>query len=431
MRERCHIEQNHALYLAGQNPRLDSRANRDHLVGIHGLVGFLAAGKPPHQRLHGRDARRAADQDHLVDVWLRDFGVGKRLFHRPDAPPHQARREFVKLGAGDFHFEVLRSGGIRRDERQADTRLHHTGELDFGLFRRFGKTLQSLAVLAQVDSLIAQELIGHIVHQHFVKVVSAKVRVASRRADLEDAVADVQNRDVEGPAAEIEYQDGFALLLVEPVGERCRRRFVNDAQHVQPGDRAGVFGGLTLGIVKVRGDRDHGVGDFLAEVFGGIVHEAAQHLRRNLFGRVLLSHDQEAHCVVWAGHHFVRHVLDLGLHFRIAAANEALRRVNGVLGVEDGLPAGHLANQSLACCRVGDHRWCKAAAFIVDDDGGLATLHHRDYRIRSSQIDSYRFSHTASLIGEMQPGGLPVDFQGIVASEQSGSMECAHRLPRR
>ena len=70
-RERCHIEQNHALDLAGQNPRLNRRSDRDHLIRIDGLVGFLAAGKPPHQRLHGRDARRAADQDHLVDVRAR------------------------------------------------------------------------------------------------------------------------------------------------------------------------------------------------------------------------------------------------------------------------------------------------------------------------------------------------------------------------
>jgi hypothetical protein len=83
--------------------------------------------------------------------------------------------------------------------------------------------------------------------------------------DLDHPVADLQQRDVEGPAAEVEDQDGLLLVaLVQAVGQRRRGRLVDDAQHVQAGDLAGLLGGLPLGVVEVGRDGDHRVGDVLA-----------------------------------------------------------------------------------------------------------------------------------------------------------------------
>ena len=41
------------------------------------------------------------------------------------------------------------------------------------------------------------------------------------------------------------------FCLVEPVGERGRGRLVDDAQHFEAGDLAGVLGGLALGVVEI------------------------------------------------------------------------------------------------------------------------------------------------------------------------------------
>jgi hypothetical protein len=54
---------------------------------------------------------------------------------------------------------------------------------------------------------------------------------------LEDAVADLEDRDVEGAAAEVVHGDGLVLLLVEAVGQRRGGGLVDDAQHVEAGDR--------------------------------------------------------------------------------------------------------------------------------------------------------------------------------------------------
>jgi hypothetical protein len=64
-----------------------------------------------------------------------------------------------------------------------------------------------------------------------------------------------------------------ALLLVEAVGERRRGRLVDDAQHLEAGDLAGVLGGLALGVVEVGGNGDDRLLDLLAEIgLGGLLH---------------------------------------------------------------------------------------------------------------------------------------------------------------
>ena len=50
------------------------------------------------------------------------------------------------------------------------------------------------------------------------------MRVAVGRLDLDDALADLENRDVEGAAAEVVDRDGLILLLVEPVAREPRPR---------------------------------------------------------------------------------------------------------------------------------------------------------------------------------------------------------------
>ena len=99
------------------------------------------------------------------------------------------------------------------------------------------------------------------------------------REHLEDAVvADVEDRDVERAAAEVEDGDLLVLLLVERVGQRRGGRLVDDAHPllddlavlaanlvlgVEAGDRGRVDGRLPLGVVEVRRHGDdrlaHGV----------------------------------------------------------------------------------------------------------------------------------------------------------------------------
>ena len=138
-------------------------------------------------------------------------------------------------------------------------------QLDLRLLGRLEQPLQRLRVAAQVDALVPLELVGQVVDEPAVEVVAAEVRVAGRGADLDHAVADVEDAHVERAAAEVEDEHGLVALLVQPVGQRGRGRLVDDPQHLEAGDPAGVLGRLPLGVVEVGRHGDDGLGDLLAE----------------------------------------------------------------------------------------------------------------------------------------------------------------------
>ena len=110
--------------------------------------------------------------------------------------------------------------------------------------------------------------------------------------DLEDALAELEHGHVERAAAEVEDEDHLlGAFLVEAVGERGRGGLVDDAQHVEAGDAAGVLGRLALRVVEVRGHGDDGVGDRLAEVRLGVRLQLLEDHRADLRRRVLLVLD--------------------------------------------------------------------------------------------------------------------------------------------
>src|SRR5690606_6996538 len=111
----------------------------------------------------------------------------------------------------------------------------------------FLQALQRQAVGAQVDALLLLELGRQVIDDPQVEVLAAEEGVAVGRTYLEDAVADLEDRDVEGAAAQVVDSDLLAVaLLVEAVGKGGRGRLVDDAQHFKAGNAAGILGGLTL-----------------------------------------------------------------------------------------------------------------------------------------------------------------------------------------
>ena len=81
-RQRGHVEQEHALDVAGQDRSLDGRADGDDLVGVDPLVRLLAEDLLD-DLLDAGHAGRAADQHHLVDVRRLELGVLQGLQDRP------------------------------------------------------------------------------------------------------------------------------------------------------------------------------------------------------------------------------------------------------------------------------------------------------------------------------------------------------------
>ena len=348
------------------------------------MVGVLA-GDPLDQFQHRGDAGGTAHHHDLVEFGRLELGVLEGLLHRHPAAINQLGGQLFKLGAGEVEVEVLGALGGGGDERQVDLALGGTGELDLGLLGSLGEALQGLLVLAQVNALIGLEIVSQIVDDHLVEVIAAQVGVTGGGEHFEHAIPHFQHRHVEGAAAQVEHQDALIALAVKAVGQGRRSGLVDDAQHLKAGDLAGILGGLALGVVEVGGNGDHRLGDGFTEVFAGVFRQLAQHLGTHLLGGELLVQHRALHLDVGARlldaiAHFLRLFVDLV----DPTADEALDRIESVLGIHHRLTLGDLAHQLILVFGVGHHGRGRAEPFGVGYHSWLAALHHGDTAIRSA-----------------------------------------------
>ena len=274
-------------------------------------------------------------------------------------------------------------------------------EFLLGLFAGFLEALQGHGIFAEIDAVFFFEFVGDVVDEDLVEIVAAEVRVAVGADDLEHAVGDFEDGDVERAAAEIEHDDLFVLFAIQAVGQGRGGGFVDDAGDFEAGDLAGVFGGLTLGIVEVGRHGDDGFVYFVAEVgFGGFL-QLAEDAGGDFGGRVFFVADFDFHVVFGAADDLVGDDLFFAGHFAVAAAHEALDRVDGFLGVGDGLTAGELADQDIAFVGEGHDAGREAVAFLIGDDLGFFALHHCDDGVGGAEIDADDFfagSHEQLLV---------------------------------
>ena len=129
-------------------PRLDRRADRDHLVRVDALVRLLAE-EVLHQLLDLGHAGRAADEHHLVDV----LGLEARVLRgtaRTGSSERSMRSSTIcsSLARVSFSARCFGPVGVGGEERQVDLGLHRGGELDLRLLRRLLQALQHHLVLA-------------------------------------------------------------------------------------------------------------------------------------------------------------------------------------------------------------------------------------------------------------------------------------------
>ncbi len=228
-----------------------------------------------------------------------------------------------------------------------------------------------------------------------VEILAAQERVAVGRFHLEHAVADLQDGDVERAAAQIVDGDRARALALKPVGQSCRGRLVDDAQHLKPGDLAGVLGRLALAVVEIGRDGDDGLGHGLAEIGLGRFLHLLQDEGADLGGRVFLAATFNPGVAIVARQRLERDEFRFLAHQRVgeAPADEPLDAVESILRIGHGLALGRLADQTFPGFREGDLRGGRPHALaVLDHLGGLA-LHHGDARIRRPEIDPDYLCH--------------------------------------
>src|SRR5215204_1582136 len=95
------------------------------------------------------------------------------------------------------------------------------------------------------------------------------MRVTIRGLYFDNAFTDLEDRDIESTATEVEYGDRLVFLLIETVSQRGRRRLVDDTQDFKPSDLARVFRRLTLSVIKICRNRNDGPLNLRPEIILG------------------------------------------------------------------------------------------------------------------------------------------------------------------
>ena len=356
----------------------------------------LAAEELGHPLLHLRDARRTADKNHLVNIRCLQARIRHRLPTGLHRPLDDVIDELLELGPRQRLHKVLRTRRVRRQVGKIDLRLRHRRELNLRLLRGILEPLKDHLVLRDIHAGLPLELLDEPVHQPVVNVVAAERRVAVRRLYLDHAVADLQNGDVEGAAAEVVDRDGLLLLLVETVGQRRGRRLVDDALHIQAGDAARVTGRLALAVVEVGRHRNDRLRHRLAQVGLRSRLQLHQHLGADLRRSVATTTNLKLAVPVLCLADRVGHPLYFVLTLGEFPADEPLGRENRALRVRDRLPLRNLTRNSLAVGVKRHNRGGRPRTLLVRDHDGLIALHHADNRVRRSEVNADDLCHLSS-----------------------------------
>jgi hypothetical protein len=98
-----------------------------------------------------------------------------------------------------------------------------------------------------------EEGLGHTLGDGDVEIVAPEEGVARGREHLEDVAREVEQRAIEGAAAEV--VDGDALLgrATQAIGERGGRGLVDDAEDVEPGDTPATLVAARCSSLKFAG----------------------------------------------------------------------------------------------------------------------------------------------------------------------------------
>ena len=139
-------------------------------------------------------------------------------------------------------------------------------------------------VLGHVHALVLLVFEEQVVDQFVVEILAAEVVVAVARQHVHLLLADLEDGDIEGAAAEIVHEDSLrCLALLEVVCQRGRSGLVQDAEDSKAGDVSRLLRRFPLRVVEVRGHGDHRVLDALSQKVLGLYLQVVQNHGTDLF----------------------------------------------------------------------------------------------------------------------------------------------------
>jgi hypothetical protein len=240
-----HEDDTRSTLLTGQNTGLDSGTESDSLIGVDTLRSLLVE-EVLNELLNLGDTGRTTDENDVVNVGLLKLGVLENLLNRLHGLLEEVDVELLELGLGKGLGEILASV----ESLDLDTGALLRGQSTLGLLSLTLELTHGLEVLGDVDVVLLVVLLGEVVDDTLVKILTTKVGVTSGSENLEDTVVNGEERDIEGTTTKIVDNDlALTVGLVKTVGDSGGGGLVDDSEDVETGNDTGVLGGLTLVVL--------------------------------------------------------------------------------------------------------------------------------------------------------------------------------------
>jgi len=201
-----------------QDVSLDGGADGHHLVRID--VGErLTPEQAAHRLANAGHAGRTADHHHRLHILDFDAGIPHCAAAGLEAARHHGLDQRLEVGTGQ-------TGGPAT-----------VGNIYLvGRGKRFlggAGHLQQVALGTGIQVSGKTGLLDDPASDGMVEVITAEGAVTAGGQDLEDATGQAKDGNVEGAAAQVIDGDNTLGLLVQAIGDRCRRRLIEQAQHIQ------------------------------------------------------------------------------------------------------------------------------------------------------------------------------------------------------
>ena len=361
---RCDVDQDRADIDSVDQAPLHGRTHG------HGQVGFNlrvhGSAQPLFQKLvDQRGACCPSDQNNLVDLGGLQFSVGQGFVETAQSLDQERVNQLLVLGSDDLHAQVQGHVILAGNEFFLDRRDCLERESFLGFLHGVEQSRPGVRRLAEIDRVLLAECIADMIKQELIEVVAAELGIAVAGEDLHDALLDLCHGDIEGPASQVIDEKSFSVPRMRVVRQDGCRRFVDDANDVQPGKLTRLASGLALAVVEEGGHGDHGPGDRIPQRLFGSILERPQDDRRDFLGAVFL--------VAQRDRGFLPHL--------------SLDRPDGPFRRQRILVAGRLADQQTALGVKPYDRGEDRIAVLLEDDG-LTVADDRDLAVGGSQVDA-------------------------------------------
>ena len=272
----------------------------------------------------------------------------------------------------------------------------------------------------------------HLLHQRTVVVIPAQRRIAAGGNHLEHALRQAQDGNVKRATTQIEHGVDALAGVIQAIGNGSRRRFVDQAQHLQTGQLGRILGRLALGVVEIRRHGDHGTVQIVIESVFGAIAQRGENFSAHFHRRLVTTARADAHHALGRilGHKLVGQMIAMaGADVVQATPHEALDRHNRVLRIIRHMAQRLGADLAAAVIQITHRRGQDHLAIRIRQTLGQAMAHGGHQRMRGAEVNA---NGNAPLvrIGRLPGfGDLEECHRETVSAQRPGAARRESRLP--